>query len=243
MRWVNRALMSAQAGPIADRFCLAHVNSATALSIAMTGADGGSAVLQALQDTDPSRSGRWPGLYCGNSIRDLLGNNKDPILGRYWLWLVAYGPVAAVPHTWEQWTFWQHTDGHLGTAPHVVPGCGPCHRDRFAGNAEALTASLIDNPLDWLRIRARQSPVHAPSVRLGNHARHRHTPRHLIFRESFGRREIARESFARASVAERSHGTSCAFSCQRRLRPMCRASATNSSTCPSATMRRSRAPC
>jgi lysozyme len=85
-------------------------------------------------------TGKWPGLYSGSYIRDNLGNVKDPVLSNCWFWLAEYGPVPHVPPTWGQWSFWQHTDGNVGPGPQSVPGCGPCDRDRFAGDAEALAA-------------------------------------------------------------------------------------------------------
>jgi len=85
-------------------------------------------------------TGKWPGLYSGSYIRDNLGNVKDPVLNNCWFWLAEYGPVPHVPPTWGQWAFWQHTDGHVGPGPQSVPGCGPCDRDRFAGDADALAA-------------------------------------------------------------------------------------------------------
>ena len=85
-------------------------------------------------------TGKWPGLYSGSYIRDNLGNAKDPVLSNCWFWLAEYGPVAHAPPTWGQWAFWQHTNGHVGPGPQSVPGCGPCDRDRFAGDAEALAA-------------------------------------------------------------------------------------------------------
>lgn len=85
-------------------------------------------------------TGKWPGLYSGSYIRDNLGNAKDPVLSNCWFWLAEYGPVAHAPPTWGQWAFWQHTNGHVGPGPQSAPGCGPCDRDRFAGDAEALAA-------------------------------------------------------------------------------------------------------
>ena len=43
------------------------------------------------------KTGRWPGLYSGHTIKDLLGNKKDPVLANCWLWLAQYGPKAVVP--------------------------------------------------------------------------------------------------------------------------------------------------
>ena len=85
-------------------------------------------------------TGKWPGLYSGSYIRDHLGNMRDPVLGNCWFWLAEYGPEPHVPPSWRAWSLWQHTDGHVGPGPHTVPGAGPCDRDRFAGDEQALQA-------------------------------------------------------------------------------------------------------
>ena len=43
------------------------------------------------------RTGRFPGLYSGHMIKELLGAREDPILANCWLWLAQYGPKAVVP--------------------------------------------------------------------------------------------------------------------------------------------------
>lgn len=37
-------------------------------------------------------TGRWPGLYSGNDIKEQLGNNTKTILKNCWLWIAQYGP-------------------------------------------------------------------------------------------------------------------------------------------------------
>ena len=85
------------------------------------------------------RTGRWPGLYSGHSIKAALGDRPDPILANCWFWLAQYGPVATVPACWPTWTFWQYSDGAV---PPVVPvpGFGHCDRDRFNGDMTQLAA-------------------------------------------------------------------------------------------------------
>jgi lysozyme len=83
-------------------------------------------------------TGRWPGLYSGHYIKELLGTRVDPVLAHCWLWLAQYGPTIVVPPNWATWTMWQYTDGGLGPEPHVVDGIGRCDRDRFNGSAAAL---------------------------------------------------------------------------------------------------------
>lgn len=86
------------------------------------------------------QTGRWPGLYAGSYIKQLLGDASDPILGQCWFWLAQYGTTATVPMNWGHWTFWQYTDGTNGPEPHSVDGVGRCDRDKFNGSAGTLAA-------------------------------------------------------------------------------------------------------
>ena len=83
-------------------------------------------------------TGRWPGLYSGCTIKDLLRRRRDPILANCWLWLAQYGPKAVVPPNWPTWTLWQYTDGTIGGDPKSVCGIGPCDRSRFNGSEANL---------------------------------------------------------------------------------------------------------
>lgn len=83
-------------------------------------------------------TGRWPGLYSGHYIKNILGTNRDPILANCWFWLSQYGPTAVVPPNWDTWTMWQYTDGALGPDPHSVAGLGLCDRDKFNGDEASL---------------------------------------------------------------------------------------------------------
>lgn len=85
-----------------------------------------------------AKIGRPPGLYSGSLIKQLLGNNKDPILAQCFFWLAQYGPTAVVPPNWPTWTLWQYTDGNVGPQPHTVPGIGACDRDTFNGDLDGL---------------------------------------------------------------------------------------------------------
>lgn len=85
-------------------------------------------------------TGRWPGLYSGHYVKELLGTNTDPVLANCWFWLSQYGPTAVVPVNWPAWTMWQYTDGAVGPEPHSVPGAGLCDRDKFNGDEAALRA-------------------------------------------------------------------------------------------------------
>ena len=84
------------------------------------------------------QTGRWPGLYSGHYIKELLGTTQDPVLSNCWFWLSQYGPTAVVPPNWDDWTLWQYTDGGLGPDPQDVPGIGRCDRDKFNGDAAGL---------------------------------------------------------------------------------------------------------
>src|SRR5262244_1591893 len=79
-------------------------------------------------------TGRWPGLYSGHYIKELLGTNRDSVLANCWFWLSQYGPTPVVPANWASWTMWQYTDGAMGQTPHSVQGIGLCDRDKFAGD-------------------------------------------------------------------------------------------------------------
>lgn len=85
-------------------------------------------------------TGRFPGLYSGNLIKDQLGGQPvDPILSQCFLWIAQYGPQPnRIPATWPTWTLWQYTDGVAGPGPHSVDGIGPCDRDQFNGTLEQL---------------------------------------------------------------------------------------------------------
>ena len=83
-------------------------------------------------------TGRWPGLYSGHYLKQLLGTASDPVLAHCWLWLSQYGPTAVVPANWPTWTMWQYTDGGAGPEPHTIAGIGRCDRDKFNGSAASL---------------------------------------------------------------------------------------------------------
>lgn len=84
-------------------------------------------------------TGRWPGLYGGSYLKELLGSNHNPVLANCWFWLSEYGPTPKVPATWPTWTMWQYTDGQVGPEPHSVAGIGNCDRDQFNGDIDGLT--------------------------------------------------------------------------------------------------------
>ncbi len=85
-------------------------------------------------------TGRWPGLYAGQYLKEILGPSADPVLSNCWMWLAQYGPTAVLPPGWDDWTMWQYTDGAVGPEPHEVPGFGHCDRDFYNGSIDDLNA-------------------------------------------------------------------------------------------------------
>jgi lysozyme len=88
-------------------------------------------------------TGRHPGLYSGNTIKEDLGDTADPDFANCWLWVAHYDDAPRAPKiqkTWSKWTLWQYTDGNLGPQPHAINGVGGCDRDTFNGDAAALKA-------------------------------------------------------------------------------------------------------
>jgi lysozyme len=83
--------------------------------------------------------GKWPVLYSGHTLKEMLGNAPDPVLANCPLWLAQYGPTAVLPPGWKKWSLWQYTDGgQVGDKP--VAGIGHCDRDRFDDRAADLSS-------------------------------------------------------------------------------------------------------
>jgi len=85
-------------------------------------------------------TGRWPGLYAGAYLKQLLGVTTDPVLGKCWFWLSQYGPTPVIPPNWKNWTLWQYTDGAAGPGACPVDGIGRCDRSKFNGSQADLIA-------------------------------------------------------------------------------------------------------
>lgn len=87
------------------------------------------------------RTGRYPGLYSGHTIKeDVMSRNltspSSTVLSQCWLWMAQYGNVIRYPiNVWSKWTLWQYTDGKHGPEPHEVNGVGPCDRNKFNGES------------------------------------------------------------------------------------------------------------
>ncbi len=133
------------------------------------------------------QAGRWPGLYSGDCVKSLLGDQKDPVLGLCWFWLAQYGPNAVVPPNWSGWTLWQYTDGVNGPAAARGPGDRACDRDQYFGEADALRVFWLNGgglgagpvsacgaPASWSRSRPprrRRWPRRRRSGRAGRRPR------------------------------------------------------------------------
>ncbi len=122
--------------PTADKPVLLVLDFENNPSGATMTLDQAKAFIQTMQQ----KTGRYPGLYGGSLIKQLLGSQKDDMLGKCWFWLAEYGPKAVVPPTWPTWTLWQYTDGQVGPEHQAVPGIGQCDRELFNGDAKALQA-------------------------------------------------------------------------------------------------------
>jgi len=86
------------------------------------------------------KTGRWPGLYGGYYLKQLIGTRPDPVLSNCWLWLAQYDDKPSLPRGWPSWSLWQYTDGTLGAPTPPVPGVGICDRSFFNGTTEDLCA-------------------------------------------------------------------------------------------------------
>lgn len=86
------------------------------------------------------RISKWPVLYAGHALKEMLNGTPDALLANCPLWIAQYGPAPVLPVGWPEWKLWQWTDGSVGVKPQPVPGVGHCDRDRFAAAAGDLGA-------------------------------------------------------------------------------------------------------
>jgi lysozyme len=84
-------------------------------------------------------TGRWPGIYGGYYLKQLLAGKQDAVLANCWLWLAQYDEKPVLPTNWKDWTLWQFTDGTLGMHTDPVPGIGICDRSFFNGSQQELS--------------------------------------------------------------------------------------------------------
>lgn len=98
------------------------------------------------------RTGRYPGLYSGHTIKEALAaagitSPGQTELSKCWLWFARYGQPPLIPKVWDRWTLWQYTDGAAGNEPHEVAGIGRCDRDFFNGTEAELRAFWAGTPV------------------------------------------------------------------------------------------------
>ncbi len=80
-------------------------------------------------------------VYTGGFWRFQLGNPNSAFFAARKLWLAAYTPHPVVPKSWQNWTFWQYSDGsHNG--PSAVPGVRRPVDQNWFDDAEGDLASL-----------------------------------------------------------------------------------------------------
>jgi lysozyme len=87
-----------------------------------------------------SELGRWPMIYGGRLLREMVGSRRDEVLANCPLWYSRYRtvPIGIPTSTWPDYTLWQCSDGNSGPEPHIVRGVGRCDRNRFEGTVEEL---------------------------------------------------------------------------------------------------------
>ncbi len=84
-------------------------------------------------------TGKWPGLYSGNFLKENISAGYTGVLVNCWLWVAQYASAPGIPSVWKEWTMWQYTDGAVGPEPRAVTGIGPCDRNMFNGDPGDLT--------------------------------------------------------------------------------------------------------
>lgn len=112
-------------------------------------------------------TGRWPGLYSGNLIKETFPRRIHPVLKNCWLWLAQYSAQPSnIPETWDDWTLWQYTDGAHGPGDHSVDGIGHCDRDQFNGDEAALRKFWVGEVGDTSSAPAPAIPIPALTATL-----------------------------------------------------------------------------
>lgn len=84
-----------------------------------------------------AKNRRWPVIYGGFYLRQLLGGQQDALLSNCALWVSDYRSNAQpeIPSAFKQWALWQYTDGTNGNPPHSLAGIRECDRDIFNGES------------------------------------------------------------------------------------------------------------
>jgi lysozyme len=83
-------------------------------------------------------TGKYPGIYSGSLLQEVSSSPAYKSLTKCWLWKAQYGPTVHIPPHWNDYTFWQYTDGKVGPSAEPVVGVGQCDRDVFKGTTEEL---------------------------------------------------------------------------------------------------------
>lgn len=95
-------------------------------------------------------------LYGGNTIKEALGDKKDPFFAARRLWLCQYGSTPSVPACWDTYWCWQFTDGQVGPSPHTIDGIGPCDINSYK---QGSVAELVT---EWASGLVQPVPEPAP---------------------------------------------------------------------------------
>lgn len=84
------------------------------------------------------QTGKYPGIYSGSLLQEVSNSSAYSTLTKCWLWKAQYGSVLHLPPHWNDYVFWQYTDGKVGPSSLPVAGVGQSDRDVFNGSAEDL---------------------------------------------------------------------------------------------------------
>lgn len=91
------------------------------------------------------RTGRYPVLYGGHTVREACENGRDPLLARCPLWYVRYRatPVGLPTNTWNSYTLWQYSNGdpNVDELPAPTYELDGADWNRFSGSIEELRSS------------------------------------------------------------------------------------------------------
>lgn len=87
-------------------------------------------------------TGRYPAVYGGRFLSDVLQGIEQSVLSKCPLWYSRYdASPSGIPKIWKTWTLWQYTNGSVGPDPQTVKGYGRCDRDTFNGTKAELLKS------------------------------------------------------------------------------------------------------
>jgi lysozyme len=90
------------------------------------------------------RTGRYPVLYGGHTVRAACEDGRDALLARCPLWYVRYRstPVGLPTNTWDSYTLWQYSDGNpnVDELPAPTYDLGGADWNRYAGTLDQLRA-------------------------------------------------------------------------------------------------------